>query len=171
MADIARDAGVGGTVPYAYFPGKEALFLAAIDEDAAGLIEKVVPEALGGDPRDWPQRLVATALAEVDGHPLARRVLAGLEPEVTARVLGIPALEQLRKGLAAGLAADQAGGRVRDDIDAHSTASGIVAIMLALLMAVLQVGSEVALAYGDDVSSVLRASLEYPLRADPADGD
>ena len=35
VADIARDAGVGGTVAYAYFPNKEALFLAAIDEDAA----------------------------------------------------------------------------------------------------------------------------------------
>ena len=35
VADIARDAGVGGTVAYAYFPNKEALFLAAVDEDAA----------------------------------------------------------------------------------------------------------------------------------------
>ena len=35
VADIARDAGVGGTVAYAYFPDKEALFLAALDEDAA----------------------------------------------------------------------------------------------------------------------------------------
>ena len=29
VADIARDAGVGGTVAYSYFPNKEALFLAA----------------------------------------------------------------------------------------------------------------------------------------------
>ena len=29
VADIARDAGVGGTVAYAYYPNKEALFLAA----------------------------------------------------------------------------------------------------------------------------------------------
>src|SRR2546423_1656768 len=35
VADIVRDAGVGGTVAYAYFPNKEALFLAAVDEDAA----------------------------------------------------------------------------------------------------------------------------------------
>ena len=35
VADIAHDAGVGGTVAYAYFANKEALFLAALDEDAA----------------------------------------------------------------------------------------------------------------------------------------
>ena len=40
VADIARDAGVGGTVAYAYFPNKEALFLAAIDEDAAAVISE-----------------------------------------------------------------------------------------------------------------------------------
>src|SRR5580692_9560634 len=40
VADIARDAGVGGTVAYAYFPSKEALFLAAVDEDAAGVIHE-----------------------------------------------------------------------------------------------------------------------------------
>ena len=40
VADIARDAGVGGTVAYAYFPNKEALFLAAIDEDAAAVIHE-----------------------------------------------------------------------------------------------------------------------------------
>ena len=40
VADIARDASVGGTVAYAYFPSKEALFLAAVDEDAAGVIRE-----------------------------------------------------------------------------------------------------------------------------------
>jgi AcrR family transcriptional regulator len=31
VANIARDADVGGTVSYAYFPGKEVLFFAALD--------------------------------------------------------------------------------------------------------------------------------------------
>ena len=44
VADIARDAGVGGTVAYAYFPNKEALFLAAIDEDAAAVIHEGLVE-------------------------------------------------------------------------------------------------------------------------------
>src|SRR6187551_1395678 len=53
VADIARDADVGGTVAYAYFPNKEALFLAAIDEDAAGVIEEgltsVISESMAAD--------------------------------------------------------------------------------------------------------------------------
>ena len=47
VADIARDANVGGTVAYAYFPNKEALFFAAVDEDAAAVIEEGVASTLG----------------------------------------------------------------------------------------------------------------------------
>src|ERR1700678_3366157 len=50
VADIARDAAVGGTVAYAYFPSKEALFLAAVDEDAAGVITQGLSTVLE-DPR------------------------------------------------------------------------------------------------------------------------
>jgi AcrR family transcriptional regulator len=32
VADIARDAAVSGTLAYAYFPNKEALFLAAVHD-------------------------------------------------------------------------------------------------------------------------------------------
>src|SRR5438270_1572758 len=35
-----RHASVGGTVAYAYFPNKEALFFAAVDEDAAAVINE-----------------------------------------------------------------------------------------------------------------------------------
>src|SRR5260370_42443038 len=35
VAEIARDARLSGTAAYAYFPSKEALFVAAVDEDAA----------------------------------------------------------------------------------------------------------------------------------------
>ena len=38
VADIARDAAVSGTAAYAHFPNKEALFLAAMDTDAAAVI-------------------------------------------------------------------------------------------------------------------------------------
>src|SRR5688572_30574030 len=86
VADIARDAGVGGTVAYAYFPSKEALFLAALDEDAAAVIEEGLTTVVGiGDVQDWRQRLIFSLVAAVEHHPLARRLLAGLEPEVTER--------------------------------------------------------------------------------------
>src|SRR3954454_3067298 len=88
VADIARDAGVGGTVAYAYFPNKEALFLAALDEDAAAVIHEGMSSVLEGPvpgAEDWRQMLLFTLVEAVDRHPLARRLLAGLEPDVTDR--------------------------------------------------------------------------------------
>src|SRR5436305_14859722 len=82
VADIARDAAVGGTVAYAYFDDKEALFLAALDEDAAAVIREGVSTIFEhATPTDWRQTLLFTLVGAVDRHPLAKRVLAGLEPD------------------------------------------------------------------------------------------
>ncbi len=160
VADIARDAGVGGTVAYTYFADKEALFLAALDEDAAAVIHEALSSVFE-EPGvlDWRQTLLFTLVGAVEGHPLARRLLAGLEPEVTARVLEIPALTELRKACAERLRAEQLEGTVRRDIDPVSTGNGIVAIMLALLMSVVQLGTEAAGPYRADVAAVFEAAL------------
>ncbi|MHB1533262.1 MAG: TetR/AcrR family transcriptional regulator [Acidimicrobiales bacterium] len=163
VADIARDAAVGGTVAYAYFPNKEALFLAAVDEDAAGVIREGLSGALDqpGVP-NWRQLLLVTLVASLEHHPLARRLLAGLEPEVTERVLAIPALEELRKACGERLAHEQMKGLVRPDIDPMVIGNGVVAIMLSLLMSVVQVGGRAAAQYGDDIAAVLEAAIERP---------
>jgi AcrR family transcriptional regulator len=162
VADIARDAGVGGTVAYAYFPSKEALFLAAIDEDAAAVIQEGLFSVVD-DPHpqiaDWRQTLVYTLAGAVNGHPLARRVLAGLEPEVTERVLEIPALAELRKACIERIRSEQAAGTVRSDIDPVAIGNGVVSIVLSLLMSVVQVGPNAAVAYGADVAAVFEAAL------------
>ncbi|MBI2708611.1 MAG: TetR/AcrR family transcriptional regulator [Actinobacteria bacterium] len=161
VADIARDAGVGGTVAYAYFPNKEALFLAAVDEDAAAVINEGLA-ALDVAGAGWGERLVFTLLEAVERHPMARRLLSGLEPDVTTRVLEIPALAELRKACAELIRAQQVSGAVRDDIDATQIANGIVAIMLSLLMSLVQFGREAALTYGADVTAVFDAALDPP---------
>jgi len=161
VADIARDAGVGGTVAYAYFPNKEALFLAAIDEDAAGAINEGLISVVGSRSHDdWQQAILVHMIGALDHHPLARRVLAGLEPEVTDRVLEMPALAELRKVMAARLAEDQLAGLVRSDIDPHQMANGVVAIVLSLLMSVVQLGTSTASPYAADVSAVFGAALD-----------
>ena len=143
MADIARVAGVGGTVAYAYFPNKEALFLAAVDEDAAGVINEGVSTFLEQPGLgDWRDQLMVNLVMAVARHPLAERLLAGLEPDVTARVLDIPALNELRKVCAERLRMEQAAGTVRSDIDAVAVANGIVTITLSMLMSVVQLGPE-----------------------------
>jgi AcrR family transcriptional regulator len=165
VADIARDAGVGGTVAYAYFPSKEALFLAAIDEDAAAVISEGLSTLSDDfDVDGWHQTLIFTLVDAVDRHPLARRVLAGLEPEVTERVLEIPALAELRKACAERLRAAQLRGTLRTDLDPVAVGNGVVSIMLSLLMSVVQVGQGAIRAYGADVGAVFEAALSPPRR-------
>ena len=166
VADIARDAEVGATVPYAYFSDKETLFLAAIDEDAAGVIEEGCSHLLSNEAfdSDWRQTLIFTLVEAVDHHPLARRLLAGLEPHITDRVLQIPALEELRKLVAERLRVEQAAGAVRNEIDPVKMANGIVAIMLSLLMSVVQLGTGTAATYNQDVAAVFAAALDPPRR-------
>jgi len=165
VADIARDAGISGTLTYAYFHNKEALFLAAADEDAAGVISEGLSSLLEEpESRDWRETLIFTLLAAVDHHPLARRLLAGLEPEVTARVLGVPALEELRKVIAERLRTEQVRGAVRADIDPTALANGLVILVLSLLMSLVQVGPELTEVYATDVAAVFAAAID-PLPA------
>lgn len=164
VADIARDAGVGGTVPYAYFPNKEALFLAAVDEDAAGVIQEGLARVQDvPDIRGWHDDLIFTLVAAVERHPLARRLLAGLEPEVTVRVLDIPALNELRKACTELLRSGQATGAVRPDIDPVIVGSGVIALMLSVLMSVTQLGPQAAARHSDEVAAVFQAALTAPV--------
>jgi AcrR family transcriptional regulator len=165
VADIARDAGVGGTVAYAYFPNKEALFLAAVDEDAAGVIQEGLATVRDvPDVRGWHDNLIYTLVAAVDRHPLARRLLGGLEPDVTVRVLGIPALNELRKACTELLRTGQAAGTIRPDIDPVAVGNGVVALMLSVLMSVTQLGPQAAAMHSGDVAAVFEAALTAPVR-------
>lgn len=160
VAHITRDAGVGGTVAYAYFDNKEALFLAALDEDAAGVIHEGLSELMHDpDPLSWRTTLIASLIEALEHHPLARRVLAGLEPDVTDRVIEIPALLELRKAVVERLRVDQAAGTVRSDIDAEAIGNGAVTIIISLLMSVLQFGPRTVAAYGPDIFAVFDAAF------------
>ncbi len=170
VADIARDAGVGGTVPYAYFPNKEALFFAAVDEDAAGVIEEGLARVKDvPDIRGWHDDLIFTLVTAVERHPLARRLLAGLEPEVTVRVLDMPALNELRKACTELLRSGQAAGTVRPDIDPVIVGNGVIALMLSVLMSVTQLGPQAAARHSDEVAAVFQAALTAPIGG-PAPG-
>ena len=164
VATVARAAGVGPTVPFAYFPNKPALFRAALDEDAAGLIA-VAHTLLADldDERHWRGALMPTLVVAVDDHPLARRVLSGLEPEATSRMLELPALANLRATASQRLRDGQATGLVRADLDPDSIGSGLVLIFISLLMSSLQFGVDGAAPHVDDVLAVFDAALEPPV--------
>jgi AcrR family transcriptional regulator len=163
VAEIARDARLSGTAAYVYFPNKEALFVAAVDEDAAAVIEEGLESFTDDvDLARWRETLMFTLLEAVDRHLLARRVLLGLEPEFTVRLISIPALEQLRKAIAERLSAQQLGGSVRADVDPQQMANGLVTIVLSMLMSLLQTGTDPATLLGRDVAAVIEAALGPP---------
>lgn len=161
VADIARDADVSGSLAYAYFDGKEGLFIDALDHDVAELINTgvltVLDTAADGS---WRETLFFTLLEELEKHPLARRVLAGLEPRVTDRMIMLPALEELRSTLADRLRNEQQLGTIRSDIDPGPTASGFVSIYVTLLLATVQFGSAGIEQFGSDVMQVLANAIE-----------
>lgn len=168
VADIARDALVAGSAPYSYFDDKSALFLEAIDQDAAAFLgEGLTASSDEAELVEWPGTLLFSLLDAVEDHPLARRLLAGREPEVTRRVLETPALADLRTTCAERLRAGQSAGTVRPDIDPHAMANGLVTLLLSLLMSVVQLGPEVAGPYRDDVGSMFQAALVAPPSGPP----
>ena len=137
VAAIARDAGVSAAAPFAYWSSKEALFDAAVDQDAHAVIDELLAGIDGVDPSLW-LTLVNRLVAILQRHPLARRVLAGQEPDVIDRVLELSAFTELRELLAAVIAEEQAAGITRTDLDPHRAAIGIESIVLSITMALLQ---------------------------------
>jgi AcrR family transcriptional regulator len=160
VSDIAREAGLTPAAAYAYFAGKEGLFQAAVDADAGALIEAARSAAAAGASAREQLFLFVGALRErVDYHPLARRVLSGLEPEVAARLLTIPSLVALTAALADELTEAQAASDIRPDVDPAEVAVGLETIVLALLMAELQTGLTVEPERQAGVLAVMDAAL------------
>jgi AcrR family transcriptional regulator len=165
VADICRDARLSTTASYPYFPNKEALFVAAVDDDVAGFIaDGVSLGVVETVPEHWARAILSGLLTSVDTHPLARRIVSGLEPEFTMRLLGIPALAQLRKDVSNLIAAQQISGLVRGDVEPVTMANGIVTIVISLLMSVVQTGGAGLDLVVDDVEAVLRAATRPPQR-------
>jgi AcrR family transcriptional regulator len=163
VADVCRDAGLSTTASYPYFANKEALFVAAVDEDVAALIDDAVSfVAMSEDSEQWARSMMQGLLGRLAEHPLASRILRGLEPEFTIRLLHIPALEELRKTVTELIRVEQIEGAVRQDIDPAQTANGMVVIVISLLMAATQTGPAGIDQVVGDVESVLHAATRPP---------
>jgi len=162
VSDIAREAGLTPGAAYAYFTGKEALFEAAVDADAGALIDKARAALPDAPIIERFGVLVATLVERLDEHPLARRVLAGHEPEVLGRLLDIPSLKEIVADIAEQLAAAQETGEVRADVDPVLLSEGLQSIVLALLMAYLQAGVDPDSRRAVAAFSVLDTALRPP---------
>jgi AcrR family transcriptional regulator len=167
VADISRDAGVGGTTAFVHFDNKEALFFAAVDDDLTSLFDELGIELAALGPEGAVHdRLLATVLAIIERHPLARRLLAGLEPDVTERVLETESFGALRRAVAELLADGQREGSIRPDLSPEHLADGLVAVVVAVAMASVQIGPTVLESFGPGLATLFRGVLT----ADPRSG-
>jgi AcrR family transcriptional regulator len=140
VSEIARAAGLTQAAVYAYFPNKEALFQAAVDEDAGGIIDAARQRAEGVDVHNLVPTLLIIVLGLLDEHPLAKRILEGQEHDQLSRLINLPSLRALTEWMATVVQQAQDEGRARTDIDAEAFADGAETMLLGLLMAVTQVG-------------------------------
>jgi AcrR family transcriptional regulator len=156
---VAREVGLSASAVYAYFPTKLRLFEAAVDADVAGLVAEALPDVLEGRfDRDFAG-VFARLLAALDHHPLARRILAGVEGSGAERLAMLPTEVQLRVGLATAIRRGQADGTVRADVEPDELASGLEAVVIALLIAILQTGGRPDPGYSTGVLTVLDAAM------------
>lgn len=133
VSEIARAAGLTQAASYAYFHSKDALFAAAVDEDASALLHEAWEQATGTPIRQLVPSLTLFLIAGLDAHPLARRVLAGQEPDAVPRLVNLPAVERFGSQVAAELRAAQERGEIRADFDPRVLASGLESIVMGLL--------------------------------------
>jgi hypothetical protein len=78
----------------------------------------------------------------VEDHRLARRVLAGQEPDVIHRVADLPALQDITAELADDLRDEQERNGVAAGLDVGDLAVGVETVVLSLLMSAVQVPLE-----------------------------
>jgi AcrR family transcriptional regulator len=139
---IARAAGVAEGTIYRHFPDKSALFFAAVMEANAPLVEWVstLPERAG---RSTVEENLTECLVRLTGlrdQLLPLELALAADPELSAqrrRSLAVEAEGRLPgppEGIAAYLAAEQALGRVRADIDPRVTAIVLLSTLLGLAM-------------------------------------
>jgi AcrR family transcriptional regulator len=172
VAVISRDAGLGSTTAFVHFDNKEALFFTAVDDDLGSMFREFsehlgVLMALDAEFMSQEmvfQGLLTAVLDIIERHPLARRLLAGLEPDFTARVLESASFDDLRTTLVPILEGGQRAGWIRPDLPTADLADGLTAFVLAMAMASVQIGPAIDRTFGNGITAVLRGLLSHDPR-------
>lgn len=140
VSEIARTVGLTQAACYAYFDGKDAMFREAVEHDASALIEEVNAQVADVPIRELIPSVIILSVVGLAEHPLARRVLAGLEPDEVPRLVELPALRRFGELVAERLATAQILGEVRTDLDPKVIGAGIESLIIGLLFTTVQTG-------------------------------
>lgn len=140
VSEIAREAGLTQAAAYAYFENKQALFVAAVNDDATRLIQSAQAGADDAPINLFVPSLIICLVAGLPEHPLAHRVLAGQEPEAITHLIELPALDEFVDSMERRIDDAREAGLVRADIDPGEVAAGIQAMVVSLVMSTIQTG-------------------------------
>ena len=164
IAAIARDAGVSRSLAYAYFDDGRALFDTALNQDLTSLIEKGLTPFITEhvDDLSWRDKVIEELVGTLDAHPLARRVIAGLEPTALSDVLGFPAMDRLRMSVADLLRAGQDVGLLRPDVDVELMGRAVVTIWAMALITATQFGLDGLERELASIRTLIEAALVRP---------
>jgi AcrR family transcriptional regulator len=157
LTDVASLAGVGRTTLYEYFPNKEELFLALVEERVPPLLSAAIAELPDGDPLERIEGAYRAAFEVLGTHVDLAMVLFHVGRELPSEVrdrmwraldpVNLELREQCERGVAAGLLPDEDPG------------------LLHRIVADLLVGAidqVLALGYTEDAAeSVLHARLRF----------
>jgi AcrR family transcriptional regulator len=138
VSEITRAAGLTQAASYAYFDNKEALFRAAVDDDAGSLIRSAMAKVEDTAAAQLVPALLVHLADGLADHPLVQRVLAGQEPDAMDQLVDLPAMAHAIDHIGERLAAAQREGEIRADIDPKAVATGAGSICLALLTSMTQ---------------------------------
>ena len=159
VPEIARSAGTSHATVYQHFGRKEELFREAVEADLTALFGSIVPAL---DTTLDPEALIGllpTLLLEGQRRPLARRVIADTDKEQTEALLDLPALGALEDRLTAAIAASQAAGTLRADIEPAAMAAGLIAITLPMLVVAFRLDGMPAIPRAASALDLLAAAL------------
>lgn len=159
VPEIARSAGTSHATVYQHFGRKEELFREAVEADLTALFGSIVPAL---DTTLDPEALIGllpTLLLEGQRRPLARRVIADTDKEQTEALLDLPALGALEDRLTAAIAASQAAGTLRADIEPAAMAAGLIAITLPMLVVAFRLDGMPAIPRAASALDLLVAAL------------
>jgi AcrR family transcriptional regulator len=140
VSEIARAADLTQAAAYAYYDNKEALFQAAVDADASGLIDEVTANVTGTPVRNLIPSVILFAVIGLDAHPLTKRLLSGLEPDAIPRLVELPAMQRFGGLIADELRAAKERGEIRADLDPDLLAGGIESLVLGVLFSTVLSG-------------------------------
>lgn len=163
VSEIAREVGVTQAAVYAYYDGKEALFDAAVDHDAAQLIDRARQQVTGVPANQLVPILLVTLLGQLPEHPLAQRVVSGGELDALSRLVDLPALRELTDFISEQVSGAQRRSEVRADIDPAVFADGAETLLLCLVIGVSQVGSSTVTRRQLGVLGIFDAALRTPV--------